>query len=63
MLLPNGAHSRSLAAAASVSDTIFGSCLVYDLAALAGGQAGTSERYLLGGYAAIAAGIVNRLVC
>ena len=47
------------AAAASVSNTIFGSCLVYDLAALAVGQAGTSWGNLLGGYAAMAAGIVG----
>lgn len=46
------------AAAASVSDWIFGGCLVYDLAALAVGQAGTSWGNLLGGYAAATAGIV-----
>lgn len=47
------------AAAASVSDWIFGGCLVYDLAALAVGQAGTSWGNLLGGYAAMTAGIVG----
>lgn len=46
------------AAAAGVSDWIFGACLVYDLAALAVGQAGSSWGNLLGGYAAMAAGIV-----
>lgn len=45
------------AAAASVSDWIFGGCLVYDLVALACGQEGGWSR-LLGGYAAMAAGIV-----
>ena len=47
------------AAAASVSDWIFGACLAYDLAALAVGQAGTSWGNLLGGYAAMTAGIVG----
>lgn len=47
------------AAAASVSDWIFGGCLVYDLAALAVGQAGSSWGNLLGGYAAMTAGIVG----
>lgn len=46
------------AAAASVSDWIFGGCLVYDLLALAGGQSGNWSR-LLGGYAAMTAGIVG----
>lgn len=47
------------AAAASVSDAIFGGCLVYDLVALAVGQAGSSWGNLLGGYAAMTAGIVG----
>ncbi|USP78112.1 hypothetical protein yc1106_05386 [Curvularia clavata] len=46
------------AAAASVSDWIFGGCLVYDLVALACGQEGSWSR-LLGGYAAMTAGIVG----
>jgi hypothetical protein len=46
------------AAAASMSDWIFGGCLVYDLVALACGQHGNWSR-LLGGYAAMAAGIVG----
>ncbi|KAH6861889.1 hypothetical protein B0T12DRAFT_85101 [Alternaria alternata] len=46
------------AAAASMSDWIFGSCLVYDLVALAVGQEGNWSR-LLGGYAAMTAGIVG----
>lgn len=46
------------AAAASVSDWIFGGCLVYDLIALAVGQEG-SWAQLLGGYAAMTAGIVG----
>lgn len=46
-------------AAASASDWIFGGCLVYDLAALAVGQAGTSWGNLLGAYAAATAGIVG----
>lgn len=45
------------AAAASVSDWIFGGCLAYDLIALAVGQEGSWAR-LLGGYAAMTAGIV-----
>lgn len=45
------------AAAASVSDGIFGGCLVYDLVALSVGQTGSWSR-LLGGYAAMTAGIV-----
>lgn len=40
------------------SDVILGSCLVYDLVALAVGQSGTSWRLLLGGYAVGAAAIV-----
>ncbi|KAF2621769.1 hypothetical protein BU25DRAFT_443568 [Macroventuria anomochaeta] len=47
------------AAAASVSDWIFGGCLVYDLAELAVGQAGTSWGNRLGGYGAMTAGIVG----
>ncbi|KAH6625167.1 hypothetical protein C7974DRAFT_395545 [Boeremia exigua] len=47
------------AAVASVSDWIFGGCLVYDLAALAVGQAGSSWGSLLGAYAAMTAGIVG----
>lgn len=46
------------AAAASVSDWIFGGCLVYDLVALSVGQEGSWSR-LLGGYAAMTAGIVG----
>ena len=46
------------AAAASVSDWIFGGCLVYDLVALSMGQSGGWSR-LLGGYAAMTAGIVG----
>lgn len=46
------------AAAASVSDWIFGGCLVYDLVALSMGQQGGWSR-LLGGYAAMTAGIVG----
>lgn len=46
------------AAAASVSDWIFGGCLVYDLVALSVGQQGGWSR-LLGAYAAGAAGIVG----
>ncbi|KAF1995568.1 hypothetical protein P154DRAFT_343452 [Amniculicola lignicola CBS 123094] len=46
------------AAAASVSDGIFGGCLVYDLVALSMGQHG-SWSMLLGGYAAMTAGIVG----
>jgi hypothetical protein len=45
------------AAAASVSDWIFGGCLVYDLVGLAVGQGGQWGS-LLGGYAALTAGIV-----
>jgi hypothetical protein len=45
------------AAAASVSDWIFGGCLVYDLVGLAVGQGGQWGG-LLGGYAALTAGIV-----
>ncbi|KAH9867161.1 hypothetical protein IAQ61_007753 [Plenodomus lingam] len=45
------------AAAASMSDWIFGGCLVYDLVALSVGQTGSWSR-LLGGYAAMTAGIV-----
>lgn len=46
------------AAAASMSDWIFGGCLVYDLVALSCGQEGNWGR-LLGGYAAMTAGIVG----
>lgn len=46
------------AATASVSDWIFGGCLVYDLVALSVGQEGSWGR-LLGGYAALTAGIVG----
>lgn len=46
------------AAAASVSDWIFGGCLVYDLVALSMGQEGGWSK-MLGGYAAMAAGIVG----
>lgn len=46
------------AAAASASDWIFGGCLVYDLIALSVGQEGGWGR-LLGGYAAMTAGIVG----
>lgn len=44
-------------AASAASDWIFGSCLVYDLVALAVGQSG-SWRTLLGAYAVGSAGIV-----
>lgn len=43
---------------ASVSDWIFGGCLVYDLVALAVGQGGAWGQ-LLGGYAAMTAGVVG----
>jgi len=43
---------------ASVSDWIFGGCLVWDLAGLAVGQGGNWGA-LLGGYAAVVAGIVG----
>lgn len=46
------------AATASVSDWIFGGCLVYDLVALSVGQGGGWGQ-LLGGYAALTAGIVG----
>ncbi|KAF2475166.1 uncharacterized protein BDR25DRAFT_331749 [Lindgomyces ingoldianus] len=46
------------AAAASVSDWIFGGCLVYDLVALSMGQQGGWSQ-LLGGYVVITAGIVG----
>ncbi|KAF2429143.1 hypothetical protein EJ08DRAFT_300969 [Tothia fuscella] len=49
------------AAAASMSDWIFGGCLAYDLVGLAVGQGisqGSSWGRLLGGYAAMTAGIV-----
>lgn len=46
------------AAAASMSDWIFGGCLVYDLIGLAVGQGGEWGA-LLGGYAAVTAGIVG----
>lgn len=47
--------------AASVSDWIFGGCLVYDLVGLAVGQAGRDPGWsrLLGGYAVGAAAIVG----
>lgn len=44
-------------AASAASDWIFGSCLVYDLVALAVGQSG-SWRTLLGAYAVGSAGII-----
>jgi hypothetical protein len=43
---------------AACSDWIFGSCLVYDLIALSVGQTGSWSR-LLGGYAAMTAGVVG----
>jgi hypothetical protein len=46
------------AAAASTSDWILGACLVYDLVALAVGQGGHWGS-ILGGYAALTAGIVG----
>lgn len=46
------------AVAASMSDWIFGGCLVYDLVALACGQEGNWAK-LLGGYAVMTAGIVG----
>lgn len=46
------------AVAASTSDWIFGSCLVYDLVALSMGQKGRWSG-LLGGFAAMTAGIVG----
>jgi len=46
------------AAAASMSDWIFGGCLVYDLVALSVGQTGSWSR-LLAGYAAMTAGLVG----
>jgi len=46
------------AAAGAMSDWIFGGCLVYDLIALSVGQTGSWSR-LLGGYAAMTAGIVG----
>lgn len=46
------------AAAASMSDWIFGGCLVYNLVALSVGQTGSWSR-LLGGYAAMTAAIVG----
>ncbi|KAJ4351322.1 uncharacterized protein N0V89_006661 [Didymosphaeria variabile] len=46
------------AAAASVSDWIFGGCLVYDLIALGIGQGGNWGR-LLGAYAGVTAGILG----
>lgn len=52
------ATGLGFAAAASVSDWIFGGCLVYDLVALSCGQQGGWGR-LLGGYAAGVAGIVG----
>jgi hypothetical protein len=48
----------AFAGAASVSDWIFGGCLVYDLVALSMGQQGGWSR-LLGGYASMTAGIVG----
>jgi hypothetical protein len=48
----------AFAGAASVSDWIFGGCLVYDLVALSMGQQDGWSR-LLGGYAAMTAGIVG----
>jgi len=44
---------------ASMSDWIFGGCLAYDLVALSVGQSGTAWGQLLGGYAAMTAGIVG----
>ncbi|KAF2014891.1 hypothetical protein BU24DRAFT_423788 [Aaosphaeria arxii CBS 175.79] len=52
------ATGLGFAAAAGVSDWIFGGCLVYDLVALSVGQEGSWGR-LLGGYAALTAGIVG----
>ena len=46
------------AAAASMSDWIFGGCLVYDLVALAIGRGGNWGK-LLGAYAGVTAGIVG----
>lgn len=46
------------AAAASMSDWIFGGCLVYDLIALSVGQGGNWGK-LLGAYAGVTAGIVG----
>jgi len=46
------------AAAGAMSDWIFGGCLVYDLIALSVGQTGSWSQ-LLGGYAAMTAGIVG----
>jgi hypothetical protein len=46
------------AAAANASDWIFGSCLAYDLLGLSMGQQGNWSM-LLGGYAAMTAGIVG----
>ena len=48
--------------AATMSDWIFGGCLVYDLVAIAVGQRGIGEKdwgNLLGGYAVATAGIVG----
>lgn len=56
--LVQAATGVGFAAAASVSDWIFGGCLVYDLVALSMGQQGGWGR-LLGGYAALTAGIVG----
>lgn len=56
--LVQAATGVGFAAAASVSDWVFGGCLVYDLIALSMGQEGSWGR-LLGGYAAVAAGMVG----
>ena len=56
--LVKAATGVGFAAAASMSDWIFGGCLVYDLVALSVGQGG-SWGMLLGGFAAMTAGIVG----
>lgn len=56
--LVKAATGVGFAAAASMSDWIFGGCLVYDLVALAVGQGG-SWGGLLGAYAGVTAGIVG----
>ncbi len=56
--LVQAATGVGFAVAASMSDWIFGGCLVYDLVALSCGQEGGWSR-LLGGYAAMALGIVG----
>jgi hypothetical protein len=56
--LVKAATGLGFAGLASVSDWIFGGCLVWDLAGLAVGQGGDWGR-LLGAYAALTAGIVG----